>query len=126
MNRTLEQIDADYEKACEAYDKKFHEPSDGNWEAFLKYARKEIDDVDRLSREKRMIMPYELRDIPNYADVMPLKKFIECVEDGGFIDYDGSGRYVLNDKETDIAIYPSDVEHGAIRWEFDSVAWYNK
>jgi len=127
MNRTLEQIEADYEKAKEAYDKKFREPNDGrSWDDFLRYAKKEIDDLDRLSREKRMMMPYELDDIPDFADVMPLKEFIECVDNGLFIDYDGSGNYVLNGKETNITIYPSDVVHGAIRWEFDSVAWYNK
>ena len=127
MNRTLEQIEADLEKANEAYYKKFNEPNDRkSWDDFLRYAKKEIEDMDRLSREKRMMMPYELDDIPDFADVMPLKEFIACVEGGGFIDYDGSGNYVLNGKETNITIYPSDVEHGAIRWEFDSVAWYNR
>lgn len=127
MNRTFEQIEADYKKAEEAYLKKFKEPNDGrSWDEFLRYAKKEIDDLDRLSREQRMMMSYELNEIHNYADVMPLKKFIECVNDGGFMDYDGYGNYVLDGKETNITIYPSDVEHGAIRWEFDSVAWYNK
>jgi hypothetical protein len=93
---------------------------------FLKWAEPEIKALAELSREKRMMMPYELSDIPDYVDVMPLKDFIDCVEGGGFIDYDGSGNYVLNGKETNIAVYPSDVKHGAIRWEFDSVAWYNR
>jgi hypothetical protein len=73
-----------------------------------------------------MMMPYELDNIPDFADVMPLKEFIKCVESGGFIDYDGYGHYVLDGKETNIIIQPSDVKHGAIRWEFDSVAWYNR
>ena len=127
MDRTFEQIEADYEKAEETYLKKFKEPNDGrSWDEFLRYTKKEIDDLDRLSREKRMMMSYELDDIPDFADVMPIKQFIECVDNGLFIDYDGSGNYVLNGKETNVPIYPSDVEHGAIRWEFDSVAWYNK
>ena len=127
MIRTFEQIEVDLDNAVRAYDKKFNEPNDGrSWDDFLRYAKKEIDDLNRLSREKRMMMPYELDDIPDFADVMPIKQFIECVKEGLFIDYDGSGNYVLNGKETNITIYPSDVEHGAIRWEFDSVAWYNR
>lgn len=126
-NRTIEQIEADIEKAQEAYDKKFHEPNDErSWDDFLKYSKKEIEDLDRLSREKRMMMPYELEEIPDYADVMTIKLFIECVKDGLFIDYDGFGHYVMGDKETNITIYPSDIEHGAIRTEFDKVAWYNR
>ena len=127
MDRTFEQIEADLEKANEAYDRKFNEPNDGrSWDDFLRYAKKEVEDLYRLSREKRMMMPYELDNIPDFADVMPLKEFIKCVESGGFIDYDGYGHYVLDGKETNIIIQPSDVKHGAIRWEFDSVAWYNR
>ena len=126
MVRTLEQIEKDIKKAEEAYDKKFYDPKERSWDEFKKWATPEIRDLGRLSREKRMMMPYELSDIPGFADVMSLKDFIDCVKSGGFIDYDGSGNYVINGKETNITIHPSDVAYGAIRWEFDSVAWYNK
>ena len=126
MNRTLEQIEADIEKTNESYDKKFHDGTHHKWEEFEAYARPEMTRLGELSRERRMAMPYELDEIPDYADVMPLKQFIECVKDGWFIDYDGFGYYILNGKETNITIIPSDIEYGAIRWEFDSVAWYNR
>lgn len=124
--RTLEQIENELEETRDAYDVKFNSHAGLSWEEFLKWAEPEIKRLGELSREKRMLMPYKLDVIPDYADVMTLKHFVECVEDGGFIDYDGFGRYVLDGKETDIEIYPSDVKHNSVRWEFDSVAWYNR
>lgn len=127
MKRTLEQIEKELEAARKAYDKKFFaDNTDRLWNAFIKWADPEIKLIGKLSREKRMMMPYTLDEIPEYADVMSLEDFIECVKSGGFIDYDGEGNYVLDGKETNISIFPSDVKHDAIRWEFDSVAWYNK
>jgi hypothetical protein len=126
MNRTLEQIQEDIKKAQEAYDVKFHDMTPRSWEEFMEWAKPEILALDELSREKRMMMPYELSDIPDYADIMSLEDFIGCVNDGEFIDYDGYGHYVLNGKETNVVIYPSDIKHQAIRREFDSVAWYNR
>lgn len=81
---------------------------------------------NKLNREKCMIMTPTFREIPEYAHVMTLEDFIENVECGGFNDYDGNGRYVRNGKESDIGIYPSDIEHGSVRDDFDSVGWYNK
>lgn len=125
--RTLEEIEKDIERAQEDYDKKWYaDNTNMSWVEFKKWAEPEIRALDELSRERRMTMSYKLNDIPSYADVMKLIDFIECVKEGVFIDYDGDGRYCIDGKETDIEIYPSDVNHGAIRWEFDSVAWYNK
>ncbi len=61
-----------------------------------------------------MIMPYKLSELSDYGDVMPLKDFIRNVESGGFIDYDGYGYYVKDNKETNIMIRPSDVKHNSI------------
>lgn len=30
-------------------------------------------------------------EIPTYGDIISLKEWLECCEDGGFIDYDGFG-----------------------------------
>lgn len=81
---------------------------------------------NKLEREKRMIMPFELSDIPNYGDVMSLNNFISNVKCGGFIDYDGSGNYIKGDKMTNISIYPSDVNFNSIRKEFDKIIWFNR
>lgn len=82
--------------------------------------------VDKLSTEKRMIMPFELKDIPDYGDVMTLTDFIANVKCGGFIDYDGSGNYIKDGKMTNISIYPSDIKKNAVRREFDTIIWFNR
>ena len=71
-------------------------------------------------------MTPEFRDLSDVGDVMSLEDFVMNVKDGGFIDYDGSGRYVRDGKESNISIYPSDIRYDSVRDDFDSVAWYNK
>ena len=95
----------------------------GEWE---RNQEPEVSEIAILSREKRMIMPYVLSEIPEYGHVMGLMHFIENVKDGGFIDYDGSGNYVKDGKTTDITINPSDVQYDSIRYEFDTIVWYNR
>ena len=96
------------------------------WEEYSEYLRPENRKIAELGRERRMIMPYELEELPTYGDVMSLEDFIECVKAGGFIDYDGYGHYVKDGMETNISIHPSDVKHKAIRKEFDTIVWINR
>jgi hypothetical protein len=97
-----------------------------DWFEYKKYLKEEEDELEFLSREKRMIMPYTLQEIPNYGDIMTLEEFIKCVKSGGFIDYDGSGNYLEFNKMTNIDIYPSDVEFNKIRTQFDRIIWFNR
>jgi hypothetical protein len=99
---------------------------DKPFEKYWEFIKSEKQQMAKLDRERRMIMTYELSDLPDYGDVMPLKEFIECVNDGGFIDYDGFGCYVKDGKETNIWIYPSDVKYNSIRPDFDTIIWYNR
>lgn len=101
------------------------DPNEG-WNAFCVHMQPLWDKYSKLYREKRMLMTPEFNDIPDYADVMSLEEFVECVKDGGFIDSDGNGSYVRDGKESDINIYPSDIQYDSVRDDFDSVAWYNK
>jgi hypothetical protein len=127
MKRTFEQIEKELEEAEEAYDKKFNEDNTNrSWDQFLRYAGPEIKKLGELSREKRMMMPYKMEEIPDYGDVMTLKDFIACVNDGGFIDYDGYGNYARDNMMSNITILPSDVKHNAIRKDFDTVVWFNR
>jgi hypothetical protein len=79
-----------------------------------------------LGRERRMIMPYKLKEMPTYGNVMSLDDFISCVERGNFIDYDGYGHYCKDGMKTNITIHPSDIKHKAIRKEFDTIVWFNR
>jgi hypothetical protein len=122
----LEQIEQEIEVLRKKVQEKENNDPTHCWEEFCKYMDKEWKALAKLDREKRMIMPHELSELPDYGDVMTIKDFIEAVNDGMFIDYDGSGNYVKDNKKTDIKIYPSDVEHNSIRTEFDTIIWFNK
>jgi hypothetical protein len=80
-----------------------------------------------LDREFRMILPCEVRRELNKNDhVLTINEFIEQVKQGYFIDYDGYGCYVKDNKVTNIEILPSDIKYNAIRKEFNTIVWFNK
>jgi hypothetical protein len=122
----LEQIEQEIEVLQKKVREKELNDTTVSWEEHCRYMDKEWSALAKLDREKRMIMPYELSEIPDFGDVMPLKDFIENVKSGGFIDYDGHGYYVKDGKETNIMIIPSDHHHKSIRTEFDTIVWYNR
>lgn len=81
----------------------------------------------QLSEERRLLIDnYSLNPISEFGDHMSFKKFKNCCEGGGFIDYDGSGNYATKDKESNITIMPSDFKNGNVRDDFTHVVWYNK
>lgn len=98
----------------------------GAWEIYCEHMKNVWEKHAKLNREKRMLMIPEFEKLSDYGDVMSLESFIECVKSGGFIDYDGSGNYVREGKESDISIYPSDIKHGAVRKDFDTIIWFNR
>ncbi len=116
----IENLNAIIEKKEKTWD--FKKP----FEEYSEYLRPERKKLSELDREMRMIKPYELEEIPTYGNVMSLEDFIDNVKCGGFIDYDGFGNYVIDNKMTDIEIYPSDIKYKAIRKEFDTIIWFNR
>jgi hypothetical protein len=69
----------------------------------------------------------------DYGDLIPIEEWLECVDQGMFIDYDGDGD--LLEKVGDdyylikASIYPSMVEQGMLEndlKEATHVMWYNK
>lgn len=44
----------------EVYERKWHDKTERTWEEFQEYVKEELDELSELSREKRMIMPYEM------------------------------------------------------------------
>ena len=122
----LEQIEQEIEVLRKKVQEMENNDPTSSWEEHCRYMDKEWSALAKLDREKRMIMPYELSELPDFGDVMPLESFIDCVKSGGFIDYDGHGYYVKDGKETNIMIIPSDFKHKSIRTEFDTIVWYNR
>lgn len=122
MKQELDILDKQLEETINKFDflncKSFDEYKD--------YIKPYTSKMNELSRNIRMLKEYKLEDIPSYGDVMKLDDFVECVQDGVFIDYDGSGNYIKDGKMTNISIYPSDIKYGAIRKEFVTIIWFNR
>lgn len=49
--------------------------------------------------KEEILQVCKFSDIPNYGDVMSYKEFMECVDSYSLMDYDGSGRIIINDKK---------------------------
>ena len=66
--------------------------------------------------------------LPKYGDHMLVVEWIACVENGGFIDYDGHGSLATDTEISDIEIHPSDVS--ALKLKLPSwathVMWFNR
>jgi hypothetical protein len=80
-----------------------------------------FDDVGELHEDKK-------HPLPEYGDLFTVKKFVEICEEGGFIDWDGSGffsdgKYVYDNEEA----LPSQVKDTNFNpRNFSHVAWFNK
>lgn len=64
--------------------------------------------------------------LPSWGDLMTRQDFVETVECGGFIDYDGDGHLATETQCSDISICPSMVK--SFKWPVwaTHVVWYNK
>jgi hypothetical protein len=125
--KRLQEIEAEIKAVREEIRKlELNDPT-GSWNEFSVYMQPVWNKQARLDREKRMLItPKFERDIPDYGDAMTLVDFVAAVKDGWFIDYDGSGEYVKGGKMSGISIYPSDVQNGAVRDDFDTIIWFNR
>lgn len=138
--KEIEKLDDICDNLIEKFDKEWFDPErvrkvgqEVMMKSFGEYSEKRqaccqphLAKLIELKREKRFTMPYELSELPDYGSVMSLKEFLENVECGGFINYDGFGRYVVDNQQTNIEIFPSDVENKLIRNEFETIIWYNR
>jgi len=96
------------------------------WDEYVELTKEEDKEAIKLDRRIRLIRPYEVSDIPDYGDVMTLNEFKNACRNGLFIDYDGYGKYIDDDKMTDIDIYPSDIKAKSIRYELNKIIWFNR
>jgi hypothetical protein len=133
VEERLKEIEIETKKLYDAIDekdKKWYADNKNDNKPFEEYWQRvqlpEKSKIANLDREKRLIMPYEFDELPDYGDVMPLADFIQYVNDGSFIDYDGHGYYVKDNKESNIMIIPSDVKHNSVRKDFDTIVWFNR
>ena len=77
-------------------------------------------------KQIKLKQPVKFEKIPNYGDKIPIKEFIEEVDCGMFIDYDGHGYYATETEMTDIVVFPSMIINKNIDNRWSHVVWFNK
>lgn len=123
---------SDIESEMEKLEIKINEIENKSIEKNLSYHDYEIvvkpfrDRYNKLDMDFRVLTKPEMEPIPKYGRHMKLNMFISNVMSGGFIDYDGSGRYATETEISDIQIYPSDIRNGIYRKDFKYIVWFNK
>jgi hypothetical protein len=130
----LEQLHARMQELSDIIDIKrekfFEDPEKAKPENMMIFmeelTKTEEEEYAKLSRQSRVICDAELHEWSGKGKMMTLNDFVKNVSSGGFIDYDGSGNYSDGIKESDVCIYPSDVEVGNYRKDFTHVIWYNR
>ncbi len=68
----------------------------------------------------------KMSTIPDYGDLITIEEFIATVEVGGFIDYDGFGKYATETQMSNKEIILSDVKRDKIDKSFSHVVWFNR
>lgn len=68
-------------------------------------------------------MEIKLEKIPDYGHHMTLEHFIECCMDGGFIDYDGYGKYATATQMSNKSVYPSEITGRGEELNYETGEW---
>ena len=119
----LHKVNDEYDEKCDV----FFVESDGDFRKYQELLKPYSKKCSEASRNYRFIQTPEFTDdVPDYGDVMSLKKFISCCEEGGFIDYDGFGEYIKDGKTSGITIHASDVKYKKVRTDFTEMVWFNR
>ena len=73
-------------------------------------------------------IPADLDEVSSYGDLIPIDKFLESVDNGCFIDYDGYGYWSTTTHQLNDKVYPSRVKSGQTvppQWA-THVSWMNR
>lgn len=125
--KKIEELQAELEIASKAHHEKLMNlPNNLSFNQFQDALEKSSNKVSDLERQIRFLKEPEFTELSKDDHIMSLTDFIESVNDGSFIDYDGFGHYIKDNKDTGIVILPSDIEKNSIRTEFREIVWYNR
>lgn len=96
-----------------------------NMDRFTDTTGKYEVNLDELFPSKKDI---KWKSIPDYGDTMTLEHWVECVNSGGFIDYDGHGYLSDGTRQSNIIVQPSDVTKKKMQFPdwATHVIWFNK
>lgn len=78
------------------------------------------------ARKEDPYINYKFEYVSQEDDIYDLDTFIEYCEDSGFVDDDGVGWYVKDNKVYRIPVSPYDIVQGNINRDFTHVSWHNK
>lgn len=104
----------------------YNAPDVNEFERLYTEASEPIIIAKQLLNTKLKKDKIEMKPHSKHGDLILLEDFVESCKNGWFIDYDGSGNYATENKQTDITICPSDVIDGKYRKDFTHVMWYNR
>lgn len=98
-----------------------------SYNEYVKLIDPYLSKINTADRKYRLAKTPIFENMGNHDGlIMDISRFINDVKDGLFIDYDGWGKYIKDDKISDITIHPSDVKYNSVRKDFDKIIWYNR
>jgi hypothetical protein len=68
----------------------------------------------------------KLEPLPDYGDHMTMEEFLDAVDEGCFIDYDGSGEYATATHTSNKSFRPSTVRNNNEHEKWSHVVWFNR
>jgi hypothetical protein len=98
LNFKIDALDEVIDAKLKTFDWSKHDCVSGS----EKFVEPETKIQAKLGRQIRLMRVPELEPLDDNGDHMTLNKFISNVKGGGFIDYDGYGKYATKTKKTDM------------------------
>jgi hypothetical protein len=79
-----------------------------------------------LDRMRSLTKKPELEPHNDRGELMTIEDWKECCERGGFIDYDGHGRFATAEGFTKIPVCPSERDYFELPSWATHIVWYNR
>lgn len=124
---TKEEITEQYSVAKEVLHKKQQDAFDApDVNEYMRLCAEAYVEFRPYQTAYNLIREPKMSEIPDYGDLMILPEFKECVECGGFTDYDGSGNYATETQMSDIGVDFNDLLTGMYPKWVTHIVWFNK
>ena len=130
-NISFEELDKKKNKLLDKCDKLWEKYGGKiSWEDYYKKCKSTWNEYDSVLCQWILKHPLEgistrqLKDCR--GDLFTIDEFKECCEFCGFIESDGEGYYVKDNKEYGLPARPYFFARGYVRPDFTHVMWYNK
>lgn len=124
----IEEIESKIRVINKKYDEWLNGETPGDYDEFVRQSEKILEPIEELKYQLLLIKPANLTPLDNIGDLFTMEDFINNVNSGGFIDYDGFGHYATKTHQSDQIIKPSHISSGRYlkNPQFTHVMWYNR